>query len=73
MKHIKKDRWVRNIHLDKIEQRIQLGFFRCPHCNTYIGLYSDEFSKNSGESFRGIKCSNSTCGFFDSVKLEKWL
>ena len=72
MKYIAKNKWIRNVHLDKIENRIQLGFFRCPLCNEYIGMYSDEFSKNSGESFHGIKCSKSTCDFFDSVKLEKW-
>lgn len=72
MEHIEKKNWVRNIHLDKISDRIQLGFFRCPCCREFIGMYIDEFSKQSGESFKGIKCSKSTCKFFDLIKLENW-
>lgn len=72
MQYIAKKNWIRNIHLDKIENRVQLGFFRCPLCREYIGVYTDEFSKNSGESFHGIKCLRSTCTFCDSVKLKEW-
>jgi len=71
MRYIKKKKWVKNYKIDKVEKRLQLGFFRCPICNEWIGIYRDEFSEN-GISFRGIHCSKSTCPFYDSITLEKW-
>ena len=71
MIYIKKKKWVKNYHIDKIEKRCQHGFFRCPRCNEWIGIYNDEFSE-TGRSYRGIRCSKSACNFFDSVKLLDW-
>jgi len=71
-KIIKKKNYIRLGNLDSIESRIQLGFFRCPYCKAYIGVYSDEVSKFSGESFKRIRCSDSTCKFIEEIELEDW-
>ena len=71
MRYIKKKNWVKNYKIDRVEKRLQLGFFRCLICREWIGIYRDEFSED-GTSFRGIRCSSSTCPFYDSITLEKW-
>lgn len=72
MIHIRKRNWIRNYKLDDVVGRVQIGFFRCPVCREYIGMYTDEFSKQRGKSFRNIKCINSICNFNDTVMLDEW-
>ena len=69
---ISKNKWIKNKHLDTIDGRIQLGFFRCPDCNEWVGVYRDNLYEESGESRGRIKCSKSTCHFYEHIVLKGW-
>lgn len=54
---------------ERIDDRIRIGFLRCPKCRTSFGIYMDEF-REDGKSIGSIM--HAPCGFKASIELENW-
>jgi len=67
---IKDSKYIKSkgIALEEIESRVKVGFFRCPSCNNWLGLYKEEIDVNN-ITRKPKKCK---CGFYDKVELEDW-
>ena len=53
---------------EMIDDRIRIGFVRCPHCQKMFGIYHDEFY-NDGRSRKNIFHA---CGFNLPLFLIDW-